>query len=89
MHPIFYGLQNYKYIQQTLTGVTGKNIPLLQDYRHSKLSMAPRDFWCTEAFQAVGQSHKKQSQQRLAMSVNQLSMLPTVIYATAEVRSAM
>jgi len=42
----------------------------------------------TEAFQAVGQSHKKQSQQQSAMSVNQLSMLPTVIYATAEVCTA-
>jgi hypothetical protein len=43
----------------------------------------------TEAFQAVGKSHKKQSQQQLAMSVNQLSMLGTVIYATVEVRTAM
>jgi len=43
----------------------------------------------TEAFQAVSQSHKKQSQQLLAMSVNQLSMLGTVIHATAEVRTAM
>jgi len=40
------------------------------------------------AFQAVRQSHKKQSQ-LLAISVNQLSMLGTVIHATAEVRTAM
>lgn len=32
MHPIFYGLQNYEYIQQTLTAVTGKDVPLLPDY---------------------------------------------------------
>ena len=89
MHLIFYGLQNYEHIQQTRTAVNGKNIPLLQDYMHSKLSMAPRDFWCREAFQAVRQSHKKQSQQQLAMSLNQLSMLATVIHATAEVRIAM
>jgi len=41
------------------------------------------------AFQAAGQSHKKQSQQQLAMSVNRLSMLGTVIHVTAEVRTAM
>jgi len=41
MHPIFYGLQNYESKQQTLTGVTGKNVSLSQDYMHSKLSMAP------------------------------------------------
>jgi len=89
MDPIFYGLQKYEYVQQTLTVVNCKNIPLLQDYMHSKLSMAPRDFWCTEAFQTAGQSHKKQSQQQLAMSLNRLSMLGTLIYATAEVRTAM
>jgi len=44
MHPIFYGLQNYEYIQQTLRGVNGKNIPLLQDYMHSNLSTAPGEF---------------------------------------------
>jgi len=44
MDPIFYGLQKYEYVQQTLTVVNCKNIPLLQDYMHSKLSMAPRDF---------------------------------------------
>jgi hypothetical protein len=33
MHTIFYGLQNY---EQTLTGVTGKNIPLLQNHMHLK-----------------------------------------------------
>jgi len=44
MHPIFYGKQNYEYIQHTLTEVTGKNVPLLQDYMHSKLSTAPRYF---------------------------------------------
>jgi hypothetical protein len=42
-----------------------------------------------EALQAVRQSRKKQSQQQLAMSVNQLSMLGTVIYATAKVCTAM
>ena len=42
-----------------------------------------------KALQAVRQSKKKQSQHHLAMSVNHLSMLGTVIYATAEVRTAM
>jgi hypothetical protein len=42
-----------------------------------------------EAFQGAGQSDKKQSQQHLVMSVNQLSMLHTVIYARAEVCTAM
>jgi hypothetical protein len=61
MHPIFEGLQNYEYIQQTLTWVTGKNIPLLQDYMHSKLSTAPRDFWCTKRHFKLCGSHVKSS----------------------------
>jgi len=68
----------------TLTVVPDKNVPLLQDYMHSK-----RLLMHTEALQAVGQSHKKLSQQQLAMSVKQLSLLCTVIYAAAEVRTAM
>jgi len=75
----------------TLTGINGKNVPLLHTGLHAlkvergtkRLSMH------TEAFQAVRQSHKKQSQQQLAMSLNQLSMLATVIHATAKVRTAM
>ena len=42
LHSTFDGLQNYEF------KLTGKNIPLLQDYMHSKLSKAPRDFWCMQ-----------------------------------------
>jgi len=41
-----------------------------------------------EAFQTVGQSHKKQSQQ-VSNVRESIKLLPKVIYATAEVRTAM